>query len=80
MLYLYLKHKSELRTNIYHCSSNLVIVWIEFYFPEEIMDIVLRRADSLWQKDMEMVDKILRKKKPNKIWLDGSCCVPFFHK
>lgn len=48
--------------NIYHGSSNLVIVWIEFYFPEEIMDIVLRRADSLWQKDMEMIHKILKKK------------------
>lgn len=58
--------KSELQINIYHCSSNLVIVWIEFYFPEEIMDIVLRRADSLWQKDMEMVDKILRRKKKTK--------------
>lgn len=54
--YLYLK-----QIKIYHGSSNLVIVWIEFYFPEEIMDIVLRRADSLWQKDMKMVHKILRK-------------------
>lgn len=63
MLYLCLQHKSELRINIYHCSSNLVIVWIEFYFLEEVMDVVLRRADSLRQKDMEMVDKILRRKK-----------------
>lgn len=55
-VYLYLK-----QIKIYHGSSNLVIVWIEFYFPEEIMDIVLRRADSLWQKDMKMVHKILRK-------------------
>lgn len=49
--------------NIYHCSSNLVIVWIKFYLPEEIMDIVLRWADPLWQKDMEMVHKILRRGK-----------------
>lgn len=55
--------KAELRMNIYHCSSNLVIVWIEFYLPEEIMDIVLRWADPLWQKDVEMVHKILRRKK-----------------
>lgn len=64
MLYLYLKHKSELRINIYHCSSNLIIVRIQFYFLEEIMDIVLRWVDSLRQKDMEMVHKILRRKKP----------------
>lgn len=49
--------------NIYHCSSNLVIVWNKFYLLEEIMDIVLRWADPLWQKDMEMVHKILRRKK-----------------
>lgn len=66
-VYLYLK-----QIKIYHGSSNLVIVWIEFYFPEEIMDIVLRWADSLWQKDMKMVHKILRKKKTkNKIGLNG---------
>lgn len=56
--YLYLK-----QINIYHGSSNLVIVWIEFYFPEEIMDVVLRWADSLWQKDVEMVHKVLRRQK-----------------
>lgn len=62
--------------NIYHRSSNLVIVWIEFYLSEEIMDIVLRWADPLWQKDMKMVHKILRKKKKSntKIWLVGPCC------
>lgn len=49
--------------NIYHCSSNLVIVWIEFYLPEEIMDIVLRWVDPLWQKNVEMVHKILRRKR-----------------
>lgn len=51
------------RINLYHCSSNLVIVWIEFYFPEEIVDIVLRGADSLRQQDVEMVHKILRRGK-----------------
>lgn len=56
--YLYLK-----QINIYHGSSNLVIVWIEFYFPEEIMDVVLRWADSLWHKDVEMVHKVLRRQK-----------------
>lgn len=76
-VYLYLK-----QIKIYHGSSNLVIVWIEFYFPEEIMDIVLRWTDSLWQKDMKMVHKILRKKKKNQDWIkwDGYCCVTFLHK
>lgn len=76
-VYLYLK-----QIKIYHGSSNLVIVWIEFYFPEEIMDIVLRWADSLWQKDMKMVHKILRKKKKKQDWIkwDGYCCVTFLHK
>lgn len=62
MPYLYLKWKAELRINIYHRSPNLVIVWIKFDFPEEVMDIVLGRADSLWKKNMEMVHKILRRK------------------
>ena len=48
---------------IYHGFSNLIIIWIKIYFPEEILNVKFRWNNIPGKKYMEMAHKILKNEK-----------------
>lgn len=50
---------SGLWLETYHRSTNLVIVKADLFFPEEILDVLLRRQNSPWEKDVKVINKVL---------------------
>lgn len=47
----------------YHCFSNLVIIRINIYFSEEILNVKFRRDNISGKKYMKVAHKILKSKK-----------------
>lgn len=65
---LLFKHKNILNFDkgwkyIYHGFSNLVIIWIKIYFPEEILDVKFGWNNISRKKYMEVAYKILKNEK-----------------
>ena len=48
---------------IYHGLSNLIIIWIKIYFPEEILNVKFGWNNISGKKYMEMAHKILKNEK-----------------
>ena len=48
---------------IYHGFSNLIIIWIKIYFPEEILNVKFGWNNISGKKYMEMAHKILKNEK-----------------
>lgn len=48
---------------IYHGFSNLIIIWIKIYFPEEILNVKFGWNNISGKKYVEMAHKILKSEK-----------------